>query len=110
MAKKFEWLAMKQITGRIFKLERVWGTAAIPSAQELKLRATVETICRRRCERLGEPYEPICWDNHDRRPRMGVAETIWSCRLKRLQETGLEYTQEIQVLPDHPRNKSPSTQ
>ncbi len=73
---------MKAMNRRLSSLEQRFGTAA-PTAQELATREAVEAIRRRRCQRLGEPYEPICWENDDRRPRMGIAETIWACRLKR---------------------------
>ena len=45
-----------RMTRRVCDLERQLGVNTTPTAQQLEIRAKVEAIRRRRCERTGVPY------------------------------------------------------
>ena len=68
---------------RVCTLERQLGVNTTPTAQQLDIRAKVEAIRRKRCERTGVPFEPIRWDDRNIET-MSIAETILALRFKRL--------------------------
>ena len=78
---------MRYLGKRVGRLEAQLGAGGKATATQLEIWAKVETIRRRRAERLGTPYTPTRWEDRPCGPiQFSLAEIISEGRARRRAE------------------------